>query len=164
MSRVAKLAALAAVSTAAVTLTAAPALAWTNGTFTATANANSLVVRVNDTVVATCSGSTLRGSITSTGSFSVTSATATGCGVTVTPTGFPWSGSFTSSSPTSGTAAINGFKMTALGCTYTGNLSGPYTGAAPPATATFTRVPVTGSGGLCFSNVNVSATYVFTQP
>ncbi|GAA4056266.1 MULTISPECIES: hypothetical protein [Actinomadura] len=161
MSRVTKLAAITATSAAAVALTATAASAdsWTNGPFTAKANSNSLVVKVGGTTVATCSGSTLSGSMTNTGAFSVTGANATGCGVTVTPTGFPWSGSFTS-----GTTKINGFKMTALGCTYTGNLSGPYTGTAPPATVTFTNQPVTGSGLLCASNVTVSVTYVFTQP
>lgn len=159
MSRMTKLAATVAASTAIVALTATPAMAWTDGTFSAAANANSLVVKTGGSTVATCSGSTLSGSMTSTGAFSVTSATATGCGVTVTPTGFPWSGSFTG-----GTTTINGFKMSAVGCTYSGNLSGPYTGAEPPATVTFTDQPVTGSGFFCASNVTVSATYVFTQP
>ncbi|GAA4139433.1 hypothetical protein [Actinomadura keratinilytica] len=161
MSRVTKLAAITAVSAAAVALTATPAWAdnWTNGPFTATANSSSLVVKVGGTTVATCSGSTLTGNMTDTGAFSVTGATATGCGVTVTPTGFPWSGSFTS-----GTTQINGFKMSALGCTYTGNLSGSYTEPAPPAIVTFTDQPVTGSGLFCVSNVTVSVTYVFTQP
>jgi hypothetical protein len=159
MSRRAKLAALAvAASTGAVVLTAAaPAMAWTNGTFSA--SSSSLVVKVSGSTVATCTGSTLSGTINTSGAFSVTSATATGCGVTVTPTGFPWSGSISGSS-----ASLSGFKMTALGCTYSGNLSGTATGSAPPSTVTFTDQPVSGSGFFCFSNVTVSASYVFTQP
>jgi hypothetical protein len=157
MSRSAKLAAIAAASVAGVAMTASPALAWTNGTFTATTS--SLVVKVSGSPVATCTGSVLKGPINTAGVFTVTSATATGCGVTVTPTGFPWSGSFSG-----GNATISGFKMTAVGCTYSGSLSGPATGAAPPATVTFTDRPVSGTGLFCFSNVTVSATYVFTQP
>jgi hypothetical protein len=157
MSRTAKLAAVVAASAAAVAVTASPALAWTNGTFTATSSA--LVVKVSGSTVATCTGSVLKGTINTAGVFKVTSATATGCGVTVTPTGLPWNGSITG-----GTGTITAFKMTALGCTYTGNLSGTATGAAPPSTVVFANQPVSGSGGLCFNNVTVSATYVFTQP
>jgi hypothetical protein len=157
MSRTTKLAAVAAASAAAVAMTASPALAWTNGTFTA--NSTSLVVKVSGSTVATCTGSVLKGTITAAGAIKVTSATATGCGVTVTPTGLPWSGSITST-----TAAINGFKMTALGCTYGGNLSGTSPGSTSPSTITFTNQAVSGTGGLCFSNVTVSAKYVVTQP
>ncbi|MEO5878246.1 MAG: hypothetical protein ABIS86_20335 [Streptosporangiaceae bacterium] len=157
MSRSTKLAAITAASAGAVLLMASPALAWTNGTFTA--NTSALVVKVSGTTVATCTGSVLKGTIATTGVFKVTSATATGCGVSVTPTGLPWNGKFVG-----GTATITAFKMTALGCTYTGNLTGSVTGAQPPATVTFTNQAVSGSGFFCASNVTVSGTYVFTQP
>ncbi|GAA3231984.1 hypothetical protein [Actinocorallia longicatena] len=157
MHRIVKLAAIAAASTAAVAVTASPALAWTNGPYHATTSA--LVVKVSGSPVATCTGSVLSGTMTTAGTFTVTAASATGCGVTVTPTGFPWSGSFSG-----GNATISNFKMSALGCTYAGSLSGPATGAMPPATVTFTDRPVSGTGLFCFSNVTVSATYVFTQP
>lgn len=152
MSRSAKLAAIVATSAAAVALTAAPAAAWTTAPFTATSS--NLVVKVGTSTVATCS-STLGGNMNASGAFTVTSATATGCGVGVTPTGLPWTGS-----ATGGVATITAFKMTALGCTYTGNLTG--TEAEP--VVTFTNQPVTGSGSfLCFNNVSVSATYTFAQ-
>ncbi|WP_141577858.1 hypothetical protein [Actinomadura sp. WMMA1423] len=161
MSRTTKFAAIAtaaAAATATVALSASPALAVTPGTFTANLNGT---MTINAGVTATCTSSTLKGSVASNGtSASYTSATAGGCGVTVTPSGLPWSGSFSG-----GVAKINSFKMSAIGCTYSGNLTGSYTGTNFPLTVSFVNQTVTKTSGLlCPSSATVTAKYNYTQP
>ncbi|MFA1544794.1 hypothetical protein [Actinomadura chokoriensis] len=164
MSRTTKIAAVAAsgaaAATAVVGLTAAPALAVTPGTFTATLQGNMVI---NAGVSVTCTSSVLKGTVAADGTTTkYTSATAGGCGATVTPA-LPWSGSISG-----GVVKINGFKMSAIGCTYTGNLTGSYTPTTAnfPLTVTFTNQPATKlSGGiLCPATVKVTATYKYTQP
>jgi len=149
MSRRTKFAALAtasaAASVAAVGL-ASPAMAATVATGNLTLNNVPVLGTIN------CS-SVLAGTKTST-AFTVTGATATGCGATVTAQNLPWSGTF-------GPPSTMYFSMKAAGCTYSGNLTGT-TNAGPPRTITFTNRPVTGSGFPCFSGITVSATYTFS--
>ncbi|GAB2866784.1 hypothetical protein GCM10022221_79240 [Actinocorallia aurea] len=157
MSRTIKSAAVAAGALGAAALLSAPAHAAVVP-FTATTSALQVWVGASSTSpVATCS-STLTGTINdATLAFTVTGATATGCGAPVSTTGLPWTGSL------AGTAAsINNFKMTALGCTYSGNLAGTSTAVTVDDTATFPRQSVTGSGSiLCVSGVSVAAVYAF---
>ncbi|MFA1544804.1 hypothetical protein [Actinomadura chokoriensis] len=165
MSRTTKFAAAAASAAAAATavvgLSAAPALAGvTPGAFTATLQGNMVI---NAGVTANCTSSVLKGSVAADGTTTkYTSATAGGCGVTVTPSGLPWSGSINA-----GVVKINGFKMSAIGCTYGGNLTGSYTPTTAnfPLTVTFTNQTVTKTSGLlCPSSATVTATYKYTQP
>ncbi|MGI5328550.1 hypothetical protein [Actinomadura nitritigenes] len=159
MSHPTKLAAVAsalAAATLTVTAAATPALASAPTAFTATLDGT---VVINAGIPATCTGSTLSGTIEADGTLTVTSATVDGCGVPVTPENLPWSGSLSN-----GVATFNGFTMSAIGCTYRGDLTGTYTGTGLPGTATFTDQPVARTSGfLCPSSVTVSATYDFAQ-
>lgn len=158
MSRIAKLAAVGAASAAAVAMTAAPAAAWTNGSYTANLSGNMTIKSADgNTTLANCTGSTLTGTMNTAGSFNVATANATGCGVGVTPKNLSsWSGSISGTS-----ASLNGFQMAAAGCTYGGNLSGTSTGT----NAIFVNQTVTAISGFCLiGSVKVSATYNFTQP
>ncbi|MDL4819685.1 hypothetical protein [Actinomadura opuntiae] len=160
MSRIKKLAAIASTSAAAtavaVAATAAPALAWTAGPFTAKLSGT---MTINAGIPASCTGSTLGGTITTAGALSVTSASITGCGVTVTPQNLPWSGSLSG-----GNATLSGFSVSAVGCTYGGTIHGTYSGSTFPVTVSFTNqtVPKT-SGFLCPSSATLTAKYVFSQ-
>lgn len=155
MSRSTKLAAIAAASIAAVAATATPASAWTAGPFTATLSGNMTIIAG---VTATCTSSTLGGTITTGGALSFTSAVFGGCGVGVNATNLPWSGSLTG-----GVATITGFRVSAIGCTYGGNLTGTYTGSAFPTTVSFTNVTVNKISGLfCPASATVTANYVFS--
>jgi len=164
LSRTTKFAAVAASAAAAATavvgLTASPALAVTPGAFTATLQGNMVI---NAGISATCTSSVLKGTVAADGATaSYTSATAGGCGVTVTPSGLPWNGSISG-----GVAKINGFKMSAIGCTYSGNLTGSYTPSTAnfPLTVTFSNQTVNKTSGfLCPSSATVTATYLYTQP
>ncbi|MEO3781942.1 hypothetical protein ABGB12_01320 [Actinocorallia sp. B10E7] len=156
MSRTAKLAAIAAASAAAVAMTAAPAAAWPNADVSGVLSGNMVI---DAGVEATCTGSTLNGTIDSNGALTITSASVSGCGVTVTASNLPWSGSFSGS-----TATINGFRMSAIGCTYGGTLTGSLSGSTLPATVTFSDVTVNKiSGFFCPGSATVSATYVFSE-
>ncbi|MFG2090089.1 MULTISPECIES: hypothetical protein [unclassified Spirillospora] len=158
MSRTTKKLAAVASTTAAAALaiaaTATPAMAWTAGDFTATLNGTMVI---DAGIAAECTGSTLSGTIDSAGNLTITSASVSGCGVTVTPQGLPWSGSLDN-----GVASINGFAMSAIGCTYGGNLSGGFTGTDLPVTVEFADQTVNKtSGWLCPGSATVSATYDF---
>ncbi|NKZ04712.1 hypothetical protein [Actinomadura latina] len=157
MSRTKKPAAIASITAAAavaVAMTATPALAWTAGGFTATLNGT---MTIDAGVSASCTSSTLSGTIASDGTLSVTSASVGGCGVTVTPKNLPWSGKLDN-----GVATINGFAMSAIGCTYGGNLSGSFSGTDLPVSATFANQTVQKqSGWLCPGSATVTATYDF---
>ncbi|MFB4311582.1 hypothetical protein [Actinomadura sp. GTD37] len=157
MSRIKKPAAIASITAAAavaVAMTATPALAWTAGPFTATLNGN---MTINAGVSATCTSSTLSGTIASDGTLTITAASVGGCGVTVTPQNLPWSGKLAG-----GTATLSGFAMSAIGCTYGGNLSGSFTGSDLPVTATFANQTVNKTSGLlCPGSATVTAKYDF---
>jgi hypothetical protein len=157
-TKTAAVASAAAAATLAFGLTAAPALAVTPGTFTANLNGT---MTINAGVSATSTSSTLKGSVAADGTTaSYTSASAGGCGVTVTPGALPWSGSFSG-----GVAKINGFSMSAVGCTYGGNLTGTYTGTNFPLTVSFVNQTVNKTSGLfCPSSATVTAKYDYTQP
>ncbi|MDX6739373.1 Gfo/Idh/MocA family oxidoreductase [Actinocorallia sp. A-T 12471] len=142
MSRITKFAVLGAASAAAVALTAAPAQAAQLATGT-------VVVKVSGSTVATCS-STLSGDRTGS-SITVTSATATGCGVPVSPASLPWSGNIAA-------PATMSFAMSALGCTYSGTLTG---GTVSGTVVTWTNQSVSGTGWFCSGGVTVDATYNF---
>ncbi|OLT23189.1 hypothetical protein BJF79_01875 [Actinomadura sp. CNU-125] len=160
MSYRTKITAIAATFAAAaftVTATATPALAWTPGPFTATLNGD---VVIDAGIPATCTDSTLSGTVDSDGDLTITAAGVDGCGVQVTPTGLPWTGSIAD-----GTAVFTGFTMSAIGCTYRGDLTGTYNATDIPGTASFTDQPATRTSGfLCPSSVTISAAYDFTQP
>jgi hypothetical protein len=157
LSRITKPAAVASITAAAavaVAMTATPALAWTAGDFTATLNGN---MTITAGISATCTSSTLSGTIASDGTLSVTAASVGGCGVTVTPQNLPWSGKLDN-----GVASINGFAMSAIGCTYGGDLSGTFTGSDLPVTATFADQTVRKtSGWFCPDPATVTAKYDF---
>ncbi|TDB96618.1 hypothetical protein [Actinomadura sp. 7K534] len=158
MSRTKKLAVLASTTAAAavtVAMTATPAMAWTAGNFTATLNGTMVI---NAGIPAECTGSTLSGTIDANGNLTITSASVSGCGVTVTPNNLPWSGSLNN-----GVAKLNGFSMSAIGCTYGGNLTGSFTGANNlPVTANFANQTVNRtSGWLCPGSATVTAKYNF---
>ncbi|XRQ04366.1 hypothetical protein ACN3XK_48510 [Actinomadura welshii] len=157
MSRTKKLAALASTTAAAalaVAATATPAMAWTAGDFTATLNGNMVI---DAGIAAECTDSTLSGTIDADGNLTITSASVSGCGVTVTPQGLPWSGSLDN-----GVASLNGFSMSAIGCTYGGDITGGFTGTDLPVSATFTEQTVSKTGGwLCPGSATVTATYDF---
>ncbi|WP_165958844.1 hypothetical protein [Actinomadura sp. KC345] len=157
MSRTKKLAALASTTAAAaltVAVTATPALAWTPGDFTATLNGNMVI---DAGIAAECTDSTLSGTIDADGNLTITSASVSGCGVTVTPEGLPWSGSLSG-----GVASFNGFSMSAVGCTFGGDITGSFTGTDLPVTATFTEQTVNRTSGfLCPGSATVTATYDF---
>lgn len=157
MSRIAKLAAVGASAAAVVAMTAAPAAAWTNGSYTANLSGNMTIKSTSGSTLANCTGSTLKGNITTAGAYNVATATATGCGVTVTPKNLSgWNGTISGS-----TATLNGFQMSAAGCTYGGNLAGTSTGT----NAVFVDQVVNSISGFCLiSSVKVTATYNFTQP
>ena len=163
MSRTAKFVAVAAASAAAVVVTAAPALAWTGGTVSA-----SLTTPLVAPGGVTCSTSTLGGSVSAAGALNITSATIGGCtgGIGVTPTNLPWGGSLTNGG---GPATITNFRVSALGCVYGGTLKGTNTaksGTTPNAstTATFANQTVGKISGsfLCPNSATVSVTYKFT--
>ncbi len=157
LSRTTKLATIASASAAAalaLAVTATPALAWTAGNFTATLNGT---MTIDAGVSASCTSSTLKGTIASDGTLSITSATVDGCGVTVTPKALPWSGKLDN-----GVATINGFAMDAIGCTYGGNLTGGFTGTDLPVTATFANQTVNRTSGLfCPASATITAKYDF---
>ncbi|GAA4341812.1 hypothetical protein BJY14_002301 [Actinomadura luteofluorescens] len=163
MSRTTKIAAVAsaavaATATATVALTASPALAVNTGSFTATLNGTMVI---DAGVPASCTSSVLKGTVLSGGvNASYTSASAGGCGVTVTPGALPWSGTFSGT-----TVKINNFSMSAIGCTYGGTLTGTASATNFPFTATFTNqvVPKT-SGLLCPSSAKITAKYDYKQP
>lgn len=152
-----KLAAIASTTAAAaltVAVTATPAMAWTAGDFTATLNGTMVI---DAGIAAECTGSTLSGTIDANGNLTITSASVSGCGVTVTPNNLPWSGSLNN-----GVASLNGFSMSAIGCTYGGNLTGSFSGTDLPVTATFADQTVNKtSGWLCPGSATVTATYDF---
>jgi hypothetical protein len=157
LSRTTKLAAVASAASAAalaVGLTASPAMAWTEGPFTATLNGT---MTIDAGVAASCTGSTLSGTIAADGTLTVTSASVEGCGVTVTPENLPWSGSLNN-----GVATFSGFSMSAIGCTYGGTLTGSFTGSDLPVSAAFVEQTVNKTSGLlCPSSATVTATYDF---
>ncbi|TDD92152.1 hypothetical protein E1293_01160 [Actinomadura darangshiensis] len=157
MSRTTKTAAIAsAFAATALTfaVTATPAMAWTAGDFTATLNGT---MTIDAGIPATCTGSTLSGTIAEDGTLSVTSASVSGCGVDVTPENLPWSGSLAG-----GVATLSGFSMSAIGCTFGGSITGAYTGTDLPITATFTEQTVNKTSGvLCPSSATLTATYDF---
>jgi hypothetical protein len=161
MSRTSKLAALASASAAAalaVAVTATPALAWTADDFTATLDGNMTIDAGG--IQATCTSSTLSGTIASDGTLSIDDASVGGCGVPVDAGGLSWAGSLNAST---GAATISGFEMSAAGCTFAGDLSGSFTGSDLPVSVTFDKQVVNSTGGwLCFfSSATVTATYDF---
>ncbi|MGP4027012.1 hypothetical protein [Actinomadura sp. 3N407] len=157
MSRTTKLATIASTAAAAalaIGVTATPAMAWTAGDFTATLNGN---MTIDAGIAAECTDSTLTGTIDANGNLTITDASVSGCGVTVTPQGLPWDGSLNN-----GVASINGFSMSAIGCTYGGDISGSFTGTDLPVTATFTEQTVgKTSGWFCPGSATVTAAYDF---
>jgi hypothetical protein len=141
----------------AVIMTAPPAMAFTEGPFTATLNGT---MTIDAGIAASCTESTLSGTIDSEGALTITSATVGGCGVPTTAENLPWSGTLKD-----GVATFTGFQMSAIGCTYRGDLTGSYTGTDFPTTATFTDQSISKiSGFLCPSPVEVSAKWDITQP
>jgi hypothetical protein len=158
LSRISKPAAIASASAAAalaVALTATPALAWTAGPFTADLDGTMVI---DAGIPASCTSSTLSGTVDAAGNLTITSASVGGCGVTVTPKNLPWSGKLDN-----GTASIDGFSMSAIGCTYGGDITGSFTGTDLPVSATFTEQTVAKtSGWLCPGSATVTATYDFT--
>ncbi|OLT11993.1 hypothetical protein BJF79_04155 [Actinomadura sp. CNU-125] len=70
------------------------------------------------------------------------------------------------SSLSNGVATFSGFSMSAIGCTFGGNLTGSYSGGETfPVTATFTEQTVQKTSGfLCPSSATVTASYTFSQP
>ncbi|NDU77503.1 hypothetical protein GWI34_33515 [Actinomadura sp. DSM 109109] len=163
MSRTTKIAAIASTAIAAATgtvaLTASPALAVNTGPFTATLNGTMVI---DAGIQASCTSSVLKGTVLTGGvNASYTSASAGGCGVTVTPGNLPWSGTFSGT-----TVTINSFSMSAIGCTYGGNLTGTMSSPNFPFTATFTNqvVPKTGGSFICPSSAKITAKYNYTQP
>ncbi len=133
-------AALAAASAAAVSLMASPATAAVPiavGSFTLFFPYSSV----------TCD-STLEGAWSGT-AFTATGATATGCGVTVTPQGLPWSGDF-------GMPAWMSFSVKTAGCIYSATLAN---GVVVPPYIVFPAQPVTATNFPCFTGVTVSARY-----
>ncbi|GGU91084.1 hypothetical protein GCM10010182_02330 [Actinomadura cremea] len=159
MSRISKKAAFFATTAAAaltVTMTATPALAWPAGNFTATLDGTMVI---DAGIPASCTDSTLSGTIAADGTLSVTSASVSGCGVTVTPVGLPWSGSLSG-----GVASFDGFQMSAIGCTFGGDISGSYSGGETfPVTASFTEQTVDRTAGwLCPSSATITASYTFS--
>ncbi|MEV5827656.1 hypothetical protein AB0L25_19005 [Spirillospora sp. NPDC052242] len=161
MSRISKKAAFLSTTAAAaltVAMTATPALAWPAGNFTATLDGDMII---DAGIAATCTDSTLSGTVAADGTLTVTSASVSGCGVTVTPVGLPWSGSLSG-----GTASFSGFQMSAIGCTFGGDIAGTYSGGETfPVTAAFTEQTVDRtSGWLCPSSATITASYTFNQP
>lgn len=159
LSRTTKTAALASAFAAAaltVAVTATPAMAWTAGDFTATLNGT---MTIDAGIPASCTSSTLSGTIAADGALSITSASVGGCGVDVTPQNLPWSGSLNN-----GVATISGFSMSAIGCTYAGSITGSFTGTDLPVTATFTEQTVNKTSGIfCPGSATVTAAYDFAQ-
>ncbi|MBE1533129.1 hypothetical protein [Actinomadura algeriensis] len=160
MSRISKKAAVVSTTAAAaltVAMTATPALAWPAGTFTATLDGTMVI---DAGIPASCTDSELSGTIATDGTLTVTDASVSGCGVTVTPQNLPWSGSLSG-----GVATFNGFSMSAIGCTFGGDLSGSYSGGETfPVTAAFTEQTVQRTSGFfCPSSATVTASYTFTQ-
>lgn len=157
MSRTKKLAALASTTAAAaltVAVTATPAMAWTAGDFTATLNGTMII---DAGIPAECTGSELSGTIDADGNLTITDASVSGCGVTVEAEGLPWSGSLDN-----GVASLSGFSMSAIGCTYGGDITGSFTGTDLPVTATFTEQTVSKSSGwFCPGSATITAAYDF---
>lgn len=157
LSRTTKFAALATTSAAAalaLAVTATPAMAWTAGPFTATLNGT---MTIDAGIPASCTSSTLTGTIAADGSLTIAKATVGGCGVDVQAQNLPWSGSLNN-----GVASINGFSVSAIGCTYGGNLTGSFTGSDLPVTATFANQTVNKTSGvICPSTATVTAKYDF---
>ncbi|GGQ08095.1 hypothetical protein BKA00_007469 [Actinomadura coerulea] len=163
MSRTTKIAAIAAAAVAAtgtVALTASPAMAVNTGSFTATLNGTMVI---DAGIPASCTSSVLKGTVLSGGvNATYTSATAGGCGVTVTPGALPWTGSSFSGT----TVKINNFQMSAIGCVYGGTLTGTASATNFPFTATFTNqvVPKLSGSFICPSSAKITAKYDYKQP
>jgi hypothetical protein len=166
MSRTAKFTAVAAVSAAAVALTAAPAAAWPGGDVTASlATGTSLVVSIANVPVASCGTADLAGEIDSGGTLSIEDVVIDDCdnNVDAAAENTPWGGNLTDPN---GPASLTGFQVRAkwglLTCVYGGNISGSNTGPV----ATFTNKTVTKVGGsfLCPGSAEVTAQFVFSGP
>ena len=158
LSRTRKLAALASATAAAalaVAATATPALAWTAGDFTAELNGTMVI---DAGIPASCTDSTLSGTVDADGNLTITDASVDGCGVTVTPQNLPWSGKLDDAT---GTASISGFSMSAIGCTFGGNITGGFTGSDLPVSATFTDQTVSKTGFCFINSAKITATYDF---
>ena len=163
--------ATAAAATAALAI-ASPASAWTGGAITANLSSP---LTVNSTIgTATCTSSTLNGSVTAAGALTVSSASIGGCtgtfSISVTPTNLPWGGTLGTSS-----ATITGFRVSAnvgvlggITCIYGGNLSGAISGSAPSLKATFSNVTVnkisSGSHWFCPGSATIGGAYTITGP
>ncbi|GAA0967251.1 hypothetical protein [Actinocorallia libanotica] len=176
MSRIAKLAAVGASAAAVVAMTATSASAWTGGSVTGTLTAP-LTVKVLGSNVASCTTSTLNGSVTTADKLTISTAAISGCTgsgtVTVAAEALPWAnGTLTTGG---GTASFNGFRVkanaTLLGfpvtCIYAGTITGTNTAASGSplsTTVTFTNASVSkqsGSSGACPGTAQVSAQYKF---
>ncbi|RAY12637.1 hypothetical protein DPM19_23875 [Actinomadura craniellae] len=159
MSRATKLAVTAVIAAAAVAVPASPAMAWTAGPVSAALSGPMII---DAGIPASCTSATYGGSITAAGDLTITSATAE-CGVAITPSQLPWSGSLTG-----GVATISGYRVSGMGCTYGGSLVGSYVSEDEsfPVTVTFTEQTVSRVSGhfLCPSSATITASYVFTQP
>jgi len=161
MSRTTRLAAVAAASAAAVTLTASPALAWTGGAVSATL-VSPLTVSLGST---SCSSSTLSGSVNAAGALTINTAAISGCtGTSIIPQNLPWGGNITNGG---GPATLTGFRMSIMWlggtCVYGGTLKGTNTaksGTPPTITLTFINQVLNKiSGGFCPSTITISVTY-----
>lgn len=161
MSRIIKLAAVAAAAAAAITASSSVASASTP--FTATlASGTTLDVSIGGSVVASCTTATLSGSFSTANDFQVTSANINGCGVSVTPQNLPWTGTIDNS----GNITITGFRVSALVCTYgsaSNTLTGTGGGGLPFSTTLSGSIDrVSGVSWLCPTPAGVTASYNFS--
>ncbi|MFG2007191.1 hypothetical protein ACGFNU_49380 [Spirillospora sp. NPDC048911] len=160
MSRTKKLAAVSAATVAAacaVAVSTAPAHAEAVVPISATLSGN---MTINAGLNFTCTSSTLTGTLDDvSGALSITTASVGGCGVTVTASNFPWTGSLAG-----GNVTISGFRISAAGCVYGGSLSGTYPVGPLPVTVSFKDAPVSKISGsfLCPSTAKLTANYVFS--
>ncbi|MEO3783979.1 hypothetical protein ABGB12_11645 [Actinocorallia sp. B10E7] len=172
MSRTKTLALATATAAAAALAIASPASAWTGGAITANLSSP---LTVNSSIgTATCTSSTLNGSVTADEVLTVSSASIGGCtgtfSISVTPTNLPWGGTLGANS-----VSITGFQVSAnvgvfggITCIYGGSLNGSVTGSAPTLQASFSNVTVnkvsSGSHWFCPGSATISGGYTITGP
>ncbi|GAA0937168.1 hypothetical protein [Actinocorallia libanotica] len=137
---------------------ASPASAFPSGNYVATLTSADLVVKVFGITVATCTDSTLSGAFSG-GGYSVTSATISGCGVAVTPSNTPWTGT-TPAAPTKATLSNFQVSTSTPACTYGGPGAALEGLVVDSDTISFNdSVSKTGGGLSCPGSVQVIASY-----